>query len=141
MAIAIGRAETAEQRDACRGIRLQVFVGEQNVPPERELDEWEESCAHYLANVGREAVATARLRFETDVAHIERVAVLPEWRGRGIGEALMRHLMAEARRARCARMEVGSQIQALPFYEKLGFQAYGDLYEDAGIPHRHMRAA
>ena len=70
--------------------------------------------------------------------HIGRMAVLREWRGRGVGTALLRALMEEGRKQGFERLILAAQVQAMPFYEKEGFVAEGDVFDDAGIPHRNM---
>ncbi len=119
----------------CFDIRLTVFVAEQNVPLEEERDEHEMAGLHFLAEIEGKPVGTARALLKDDFAKITRVAVLREARGQGIGEALMRHIevFVPAR-----RFALDAQIQALPFYERLGYIAQGEVFMDAGIPHRRM---
>lgn len=105
-----------------------------------DTDGHDGECEHFIARVedGR-GVGTARLRRLKDGhVKVERVAVLPNWRGEGIGEALMTGLEAHARRAGHDRVLLASQIQALGFYERLGYQVEGPMFMDAGIPHRRM---
>lgn len=117
-------------------IRRVVFIEEQRVPLEEEWDGRDPDCHHFLALLDGHPVGTARLLPD---AHIGRVAVLKEVRGLGIGEALMRAAIEAARRDGHASVELAAQTQALAFYERLGFLAFGDEFLDAGILHRHMR--
>lgn len=123
-----------------REIRERVFIKEQSVPPELEWDDTDEIADHYLAVLpDNTPVATARL-FSTlqETAHIGRMAVLPEYRGRGLGAALLQHIMRD-NAARYPRFELSAQVQAVDFYQRCGFHVCSDTYEDAGIPHVDMR--
>ena len=123
---------------AAQAIRLAVFVREQGVSLADELDGQDGSCAHWLASDAEGPVATLRIRREGEVAVIGRVAVLPRARGTGLGAALMRAAMAALAAEGAARAELGAQLAAIAFYERLGFVAHGPIYDDAGLPHRHM---
>jgi predicted GNAT family N-acyltransferase len=124
----------------CIMIRTRVFVIEQNISAEIETDEWENGSTHYLATEEEKALATARWRLIDDqTAKIERVAVLKEARGQGVGTELMRYILQEIHSHRKIQtIKLGSQNSAIPFYEKLGFQVIGEEYLDAGIPHHLM---
>ena len=136
--IQIAEAEPGPDRDACIDIRRHVFVGEQNVPEAEEVDGLDPECLHLLARDGGRPAGTLRLRESGDTVKIQRVAVLPEWRGTGLGAQLMRHAMELARARGMRKARLGAQIHALGFYEKLGFVAEGPEFLDAGIPHREM---
>jgi predicted GNAT family N-acyltransferase len=120
-----------------RAIREPVFVVEQQVPAEIELDEIDPRCRHVLARDpdGR-PIGTGRL---TPQRTIGRLAVLPEWRGRGVGEALLQALVDLARSLGYPEIELHSQVSAIGFYEKFAFECIGDEYLEAGIRHRNMR--
>ena len=117
-------------------IRRQVFIDEQRVPQEEEWDGRDDACLHFLAQRGDTALGTARLLPD---GHIGRVAVLQEARGLGVGVALMQAAIAAAQRQGHSAVELTAQTHALAFYERLGFTAFGDIFLDAGIPHRSMR--
>ncbi|MFP4136882.1 MAG: GNAT family N-acetyltransferase [Halomonas sp.] len=117
-------------------IRRVVFIEEQGVSREEEWDGRDGDCHHFLALLEGRPVGTARLLPD---AHIGRVAVLAEARGHGIGAALMRAAIEAARRHGHPAVALASQTQALPFYSRLGFEAHGPEFLDAGIPHRNMR--
>ncbi len=123
---------------ACFDVRVTVFVTEQNVPIAEEQDEFDETAAHFLAELDGKPVGTARLLMKENgtLAKITRVAVLREARGQNIGAALIRHIEATAP---VSRFALDAQVHALPFYERLGYKAVGDVFMEAGIPHRHMR--
>ncbi len=126
--------------DACLALRRRVFIEEQGVSPEEEVDGLDPTATHLLATApdGR-PLGTARLLDLGETGKIGRVCVLPEARGTGLGAALIRAAVAEFRaRPTIRRVKLGAQTHALGFYEQLGFQAYGPEYLDAGIPHRDM---
>ena len=135
--VAIGDWSTVEREASA--IRHTVFVDEQRVPRELELDEWDARSRHALARDGAgRAVGTGRLLPD---GHIGRMAVLAEARALGVGSALLRALMDEARRTGHAFVELSAQTHACAFYQRHGFAAYGPVYDDAGIPHVAMRRA
>lgn len=117
-------------------LRRRVFIDEQQVPESEEWDGQDPDCLHFLACENGQPIGTARLLPD---GHIGRVAVLGQARGRGIGLLLMREAIAAARLLGHEEVILAAQIQAMPFYERLGFQAYGEEFLDAGIPHRNMR--
>ncbi|PAU97179.1 GNAT family N-acetyltransferase [Paracoccus salipaludis] len=123
---------------ACAAIRRRVFIEEQNVPEELELDELDATAVHLLAVQDGRPVGTARLLIEGESAKIGRVAVLPEMRGTRAGAALMRAALDELRARGVTKAKLGAQTHAIGFYEKLGFTVHGPEYDDAGIPHRDM---
>ena len=136
MAIALGGWDDLGAAAAL--IRRAVFVDEQRVPPQLELDAHDALALHALARepCGR-AIGTGRLLAD---GHIGRIAVLREQRGRGIGAALMRALMAAARERGHRQVVLSAQTHAEEFYRRLGFVAEGGVFDDAGLPHRRMRA-
>ncbi len=124
-----------EQADI-RSVREQVFVREQNVPLALEWDGLDPDCIHVLARDAAGApIGTARLCHN---GHIGRMAVLSPWRGHGVGSALLKRLLALARREGYAEAHLNAQTSAVGFYEYHGFQAEGEVFMDAGIPHRRM---
>ncbi|SDK69318.1 GNAT family N-acetyltransferase [Paracoccus chinensis] len=126
---------------ACAAIRRRVFIEEQNVPEELELDDLDATAVHLLATQDGRPVGTARLLIEGETAKIGRVAILPELRGTGAGAALMRAALDELRARGVTMAKLGAQTHAIGFYERLGFTVYGPEYDDAGIPHRDMSLA
>jgi len=122
-----------------RAVREPVFVVEQQVPIEEEWDELDPQCRHVIArDDANRPIGTGRL---TPERKIGRMAVLAEWRGKGVGDALMEALMDEARALGWPEVSLNSQTHAMPFYARHGFEAYGDEFMEAGIPHRKMRKA
>jgi predicted GNAT family N-acyltransferase len=124
-------------REEASRIRFAVFVDEQKVPPEIEMDEHDAQCVHALAYArdGR-AVGTGRLLPD---GHIGRMAVAKDWRGRGIGAAILAALVDAARRRGDVEVALSAQTHALGFYRRHGFSPEGEVYEEAGIPHQAMR--
>jgi predicted GNAT family N-acyltransferase len=129
---------TWEQAQPVAGpLRFAIFVGEQNVPAGIELDDMDASCVHAVAfDVDGKAVGTGRLLPD---GHIGRMAVVQEWRRRGIGAEIMEALMAEARKRGHAEVVLSAQLQATEFYRGFGFAAEGKVFEEAGILHQKMR--
>lgn len=123
-----------------RRIRQRVFVDEQQVPPELEWDSTDEIADHYLAVLPDNTPAGVARLFTTldETAHIGRMAILPEFRGRGIGQAMLRHLVCEAADS-YRELRLSAQKHAIPFYQQSGFHVCSDFYDDAGIPHADMR--
>jgi predicted GNAT family N-acyltransferase len=134
--IQIFEGSWAELGETASEIRRVVFIEEQQVPLEEEWDGRDDECRHFLALRQGTALGTARLLPD---GHIGRVAVLREARGLGLGAALMQAAIESARRLGHARVELAAQTHALAFYENLGFSAFGDIFMDAGIPHRNMQ--
>lgn len=121
-------------------IRQKVFVEEQNVPPELEWDDTDEIADHFLAVLpDNTPVGVARL-FSTlgETGHIGRMAILPEFRGRGIGEAMLRHLITESA-GQYQELKLSAQKHAIAFYQRAGFHVCSEPYDDVGIPHLDMR--
>jgi predicted GNAT family N-acyltransferase len=117
-------------------IRFAVFVDEQGVPPEIELDEMDEKSLHAVAFDEGKAVATGRLLPD---GHIGRMAVLKDRRGRGIGGQILDRLVDRARSRGEREVILSAQVHATAFYRRHGFVEEGAEYLDAGIPHRQMR--
>ena len=123
---------------ACWALRRTVFIEEQAVPEDLEVDGLDPEALHLLASFDGRPVGTARMLLKGDTGKIGRVCVLPELRGQGIGQALIRAAVEELRARGLGRAKLGSQVHAIPFYEALGFVAEGPVFDDAGIPHRDM---
>ena len=118
-------------------LRFAIFVGEQNVPPGIELDEMDEKSLHALAfDAAGRPIGTGRLLPD---GRIGRMAVVKEWRRRGVGADLLDALVEEARRRGFREVKLSAQLQAAEFYRVHGFVAEGKVYEEAGILHQAMR--
>jgi len=140
------RITTLEEMQQALSVRRRVFIDEQNVPEDLEIDAHDDdpaivtSCLHVLARRNGVPVATGRLLLaEPDGRlHIGRVAVLAPQRGRGIGRAVMLELHQAAREHGAASVTLAAQLHAVGFYERLGYTAHGNVFLDAGIEHRWM---
>ncbi len=135
--ISIGPWETL-QPDA-QAIREEVFIIEQQVPPEIEIDDMDVVCVHAVAYDDADvAIATGRLLPD---GHIGRMAVRKAGRGQGVGSAVLKALMAAARERGDSEVVLNAQTHAEPFYAGHGFTREGEQFMDAGIAHIHMRAS
>jgi predicted GNAT family N-acyltransferase len=135
----VKQATGSKEMELVYSIRTKVFIEEQQVPKDLEMDEWEEKSVHFLAWLGDVPVGTCRLRFiDHDTGKAERVAVLKEYRKTGAGTKLMQALETFARQKGAKKISLNAQVSALPFYEKLGYTAFGTPFEDAGILHMRM---
>jgi predicted GNAT family N-acyltransferase len=124
-------------RPWAESLRFAVFVEEQKVPADIELDSFDELSVHAVAfDTEGEAIATGRLLPD---GHIGRMAVAKPVRGRGVGSALLKALMDEARRRGHTHAVLSAQTHAVDFYRRHGYSSYGDQYHDAGIAHIDMR--
>ena len=132
----IRRTDWLHDAVALRAVRHEVFVLEQRVPEWLEWDALDPVCRHALAEDDETApIGCARLLPD---GHIGRVAVRATWRGRGVGSALLRDLIACARADAHPRVRLNAQEHAMPFYARFGFAPSGPPFEEAGIPHREM---
>lgn len=140
----IAVVRSPEELSEALALRHEVFVEEQGVPPELEVDAMDADprgaagVVHLLGRIEGGAVCTGRLDFGDGPAHITRVAVRRAYRGRGLGARLMEALHSEARRRGIGRVGLNAQLHALGFYERLGYRAHGPVFLDAGIEHRAM---
>lgn len=121
-----------------KAIRFEVFVSEQGVPAELEVDNNDPLSIHAIAWVNGQAAACGRLLPD---GHIGRMAVRQPWRGQGVGAAVLTHLMARARQRGDREVVLSAQTHAVGFYKKFGFVAEGKTYLDCDIPHQDMRLA
>ena len=126
------------QKDALQ-VRREVFILEQRVPEELEIDEFDPFAFHALAYSDNTCIGTARLLINDDGSgQIGRMAVLIPFRNKGLGRQIMKALIESAKLKGISSLELHAQVSAIPFYEKLGFIANSPIYDEAGIPHRNM---
>jgi predicted GNAT family N-acyltransferase len=119
-------------------IRLAVFVKEQGVPEELELDEEDPLAWHAIAKLDGQAIGTARLQKD---GKIGRMAVIQAYRRQGVASAMMNVLLKFGRQHGINQFYLHAQIEALPFYERFGFVANGPVFNEAGIAHQIMKRA
>ncbi|APX13258.1 GNAT family N-acetyltransferase [Tateyamaria omphalii] len=133
---------TIEQTDdlaACHALRRTVFIEEQGVSEAEEVDGRDDEALHVLATVDGTPAGCARILIDGTTAKIGRVCVLKPARGTGLGAAIIEACLDVARAEQgLTKAKLGAQTHALAFYERLGFAAFGPVYDDAGIPHRDM---
>ena len=139
--LTIRAAEAAQDIEACFRIRAEVFIIEQRVPVNLERDEHDSEALHFIALADGQPVGTARAVIWDNgtSAKIGRVAVRRSNRGFGIGKLLISAIEETADLAHVHHFLLDAQTHALQFYARLGYQAYGEEFMDAGIPHRHMK--
>ncbi|OEJ96641.1 GNAT family N-acetyltransferase [Streptomyces thermolilacinus] len=147
----IREAVSEEDRQAAFAVRREVFVVEQGVPEEIEYDTLDATAVHVLAVRAADgtALGTGRLLYGPDAAGrtggedgvgaLGRLAVTRAARGLGVGGALVRAIEEAARARGLKAVDLHAQTHALGFYERLGYEAYGPEFPDAGIPHLAMR--
>jgi predicted GNAT family N-acyltransferase len=120
-------------------LRRDVFVAEQHVPPEEEFDAYDLTCTHVVAVLDGSVVGALRIIFLPEHAKFGRVVVATSARGKGIATAMMNFAMAFARARSETRFYLTAQTDKVALYEKLGFVAYGDEFQDGGMPHLAMK--
>ena len=135
MMLTVRGADWNRDREAIQQIRKSVFVEEQGVPEEIEVDGRDGSCTHVLALKGVRPVGTARMQRD---GHIGRVSVLKEYRGKGIGRKLLEAMIEQAGCRGLEEVYLNSQVQAASFYEKTDFQKTGTVFLEANMPHIKM---
>ncbi len=132
----IGMTSFSESENYIRSIRETVFIVEQGVPRELEWDGEDARCIHVLARSDSGTpIGTGRMGSN---GKIGRLAVLADWRGRGIGGELLRSLVSKAYESKFKSVYLHAQTRAIPFYEKYGFRKEGAEFTEAGIPHVKM---
>ncbi|SFP80464.1 GNAT family N-acetyltransferase [Salibacterium halotolerans] len=136
--IKIHEVQDDRQQDAY-DVRFQVFVYEQNVPEEMEMDEHDETAHHFTAYHDHVPIGAGRLRFVDGVGKAERVCVLSSYRSTGTGRAIMEKMEQTAKENGAQGMKLNAQTRAVPFYNKLGYSTTSDEFDDAGIPHVEMK--
>lgn len=133
------QAGTEEQLSDAYNVRKKVFVEEQHVPENIEIDENENSSTHFvLYNDDGQPIGAGRFRIVEGKGKVERICVLPEYRGLGAGVHIMQKIEEHAKKLPIEELVLNSQSYAVPFYEKIGYQTISDEFMDAGIPHRAM---
>ena len=138
--IAVKKVFEATDIQIALAIRHQVFVEGQNVPLHEDVDGLDSGSEHYLLFLNQLPVGTARVRYTEDLAKIERVAILEDYQGQGLGHVLMRFIIEGIQQNHQVKKAIlGAQTYAIPFYEKLGFVICSPEYLNASIPHKDMQ--
>lgn len=132
----VRRADWIKDRNALGNVRTLVFIEEQGVPKNLEWDDADAHAVHLLAeDASSRPIGTARLLV---TGQIGRMAVLPQWRKRGVGSALLCEILEIACEPGRPIPFLNAQVSALPFYLRRGFESMGEQFDEAGIPHRRM---
>ena len=140
-------ANWESHKDQLKNIREQVFIQEQNVPVELEWDALDEKAFHVLAEVHfndkkinskKLAIGTARIIINNKQAHIGRMAVLSDWRGKGVGSEILLKCINECKKHGIKKIVLNAQVYVTQFYQKAGFKISSDEFLDAGIAHKQM---
>ena len=134
----VRQVSSRKELEKAFAIRVRVFVREQKVPEEIELDRDDERAAHFLAFSGENAVGTARVVMRGKSAKIGRMAVLKSYRRRGVGKKLLKCAVAVARKQNAQNIYLHAQVPVIAFYETMSFRCAGPVFDEAGIPHRKM---
>ena len=135
--ITVSVVDWSDRQAELISVRRAVFIEEQNVPESIEIDGKDPDCFHVLACDGAgNAIGSARL---TKSGKIGRMAVLPEYRGLGVGAKMLNAIMEHGRSNGPTDFHLSAQISAVGFYEKMGFETYGNEFQEAGIKHINMR--
>jgi predicted GNAT family N-acyltransferase len=122
-----------------RAIRTEVFINEQHIPAALEWDGKDPNAIHaFTTDSSGKPIGTGRLLLYGELAYIGRMAVLQDWRGRGVGASLLHCLLDAARQRGATGVTLNSQTYAVPFYERFHFVRAGAEYLDGGIPHYRM---
>ncbi|MFB5661429.1 GNAT family N-acetyltransferase [Alteribacillus sp. HJP-4] len=135
----VKKVDSQQQLHDAYKVRYDVFVREQQVPEEEELDQYEETAIHYVMYDDNTPIGAGRFRDADGYAKVERICVLASHRHTGSGRFIMDEIELEAKRQGYALMKLNAQIQAAGFYEKLGYSVTSDEFLDAGIPHVEMK--
>lgn len=134
----IEKITTEEQLEQAFVIRKKVFVEEQNVPEEEELDSYDiigGECSHVLLSENGQAVGTGRVRLVDEYGKLQRVAILKEFRQHGFGKIIIQKLEELSSELGATKAKLDAQVHAIGFYEKLGYSVQSDVFMDAGIEH------
>jgi predicted GNAT family N-acyltransferase len=137
--ITVKLVETEEDMEAAVSIRFRVFVDEQSVPPEIELDEYDAVATHAIAVEDGQAIGAGRMYLEGGAARIGRMAVDLPHRRRGVGGLLLRFLEEEAIAQGATEIILHAQDYVKAFYASHGYTEHGDTFMEAGILHVEMR--
>jgi predicted GNAT family N-acyltransferase len=131
-------ATTQQHIDDAFTVRIAVFVEEQQIPREEELDEADATAIHCVAYVDGQPCAAGRLVLSQSYGKIGRMAVLKEHRGTGLGARVLEALEREGAARGLREFRLSAQLSARGFYDRLGYAADGDIYDEVGIPHIAM---
>ena len=142
MSTSITITDWEDARELVKPIRIKVFILEQKVPEELEWDEYDETAWHAVAKSNHQVIGTGRLiinQSNQSTAKIGRMAIDPEYRGKGIGIEMLKALINKGKEKGAQEFILHAQTHAIAFYAREGFEPYGPIFDEAGIPHVEMR--
>ena len=141
MSTSITITDWEDARELVKPIRIKVFILEQKVPEELEWDEYDETAWHAVAKSNHQVIGTGRLiinQSNQSTAKIGRMAIDPEFRGKGIGMEVLKALINKGKEKGAQEFILHAQTHAIAFYARQGFEPYGPIFDEAGIPHVEM---
>jgi predicted GNAT family N-acyltransferase len=130
--------ENEQELQDAFSVRRTVFIDEQNVPAEEEIDQHEEESTHFVSYLEGAPIAAGRFRVVDGYGKVERICVLKEARKTGSGKAIMKEIESYAHENGLHKLKLNAQTHAIPFYAGLGYEVVSEEFLDAGIPHKTM---
>ncbi|MDR7000771.1 GNAT family N-acetyltransferase [Neobacillus niacini] len=130
--------ENQKELEDAFSVRRTVFIDEQNVPEEEEIDQHEEEATHFVLYHEGSPIGAGRYRLVDGFGKVERICVMKEARGTGAGKAIMNGIEDYTRNKGIQKLKLNSQTHAIPFYAGLGYEVVSEEFMDAGIPHKTM---
>jgi predicted GNAT family N-acyltransferase len=130
---------TEQELNDAYSIRKKVFIEEQQVPPEEEIDQNEAEATHFVLYENDQPVGAGRFRVLAGIGKVERICVLKGQRKTGAGKELMNFIEKYAQTNGISTLKLNAQTHAIPFYSRLGYSTISEEFLDAGIPHRSMK--
>ncbi|WML49543.1 GNAT family N-acetyltransferase [Neobacillus sp. PS3-34] len=127
-----------QELDDAFSVRKKVFIEEQNVPAEEEIDQYEDDCVHFVLYNGEQPSGACRFRVVDGYGKVERICVMKDQRKSGAGKAIMKAIEKHAQENGVQRLKLNAQTHAIPFYSGLGYDTVSEEFLDAGIPHKTM---
>ncbi|HWO77539.1 MAG TPA: GNAT family N-acetyltransferase [Bacillus sp. (in: firmicutes)] len=131
--------ETSEELQDAFSVRKKVFVEEQGVPIEEEIDQYEDTATHFVLYDNGSPAGAGRFRVLDGLGKVERICVDSSLRGKGAGKAIMKKIEEYAKEQEISALKLNAQTHAIPFYESLGYGVVSEEFMDAGIPHKTMK--
>ncbi len=139
MNISIQITHWDEAKSHVMPIRREIFIIEQQVPEELEWDEFDQDALHAIVKKEQDIIGTARLIIDGQDARIGRMAIKKDFRGQGIGQEMLEALVTKSLELHVTLIKLHAQVHAVSFYAKLGFEAHGEIFSEAGIDHVNMQ--
>ncbi|MFC4403274.1 GNAT family N-acetyltransferase [Gracilibacillus xinjiangensis] len=130
--------ENEQQLQDAYSVRYEVFIHEQSVPEELEIDDLEKEAIHFVGYEGKTPVAASRIRLVDGYGKMERICIVKPSRGKGYGKELLLFMEQIAQEKGMKKSKLNAQTQAEAFYRKLGYETISSEFMDAGIPHVTM---